>query len=143
MNTVREVMTSNPTCALPTDTVHRVAQLMKSENVGPIPVVESHNSKKLVGIVTDRDLVLKVLAEGRNGQDTTVEAVMSRNPVSCRENDNLDQAYQAMSQHQIRRIPIVNDRNEIVGIIAQADIATRVEQPNKTAEVVEEISRPG
>lgn len=142
MTTVRDVMTANPSCALPTDTVHQVAQLMKSEDVGPIPVVESHDSKKLVGIVTDRDLVLKVLAEGRNGQDTTVETVMTRNPVSCRENDSLDQALQAMSQYQVRRIPIVNDRNEIIGIIAQADVATRVEQPNRTAEVVEDISKP-
>ncbi len=141
MATCRDVMTANPTCCVPTETVQHVAQLMKNENVGPIPVTESQNSKKLVGIVTDRDLVLKVLAEGRSPQDVSVEEVMTRNPVTCRETDDVDNAMQAMSQHQVRRIPIVNDRNEIVGIIAQADIATRVEQPRKTADVVEEISR--
>jgi CBS domain-containing protein len=142
MTTCREVMTSNPTCAVPTDSVERVAQMMKSENVGPIPVVESKDSKKLVGIVTDRDLVLKVLAEGRSGQNTNVDAVMTRNVTACREDDNLDRALQAMADQQIRRIPIVNGNNEIVGIIAQADVATRTEQPRKTADVVEEISKP-
>ena len=141
MTTCRDVMTTNPTCATPSESVQHVANLMKNENVGPIPVVESHDSKKLVGIVTDRDLVLKVLAEGRNPQEMKVQDVMSLNPITCRENDSIDRAMEAMSQHQVRRIPIVNDRSEIVGIIAQADIATRIERPNKTADVVEEISK--
>jgi CBS-domain-containing membrane protein len=71
-----------------------------------------------------------------------VQEVMSRDLVTCREDDDVDTAFQAMANYQIRRIPVVNDRNEIIGIIAQADIATRVEEPKKTAEVVEEISQP-
>jgi len=141
MTTCGEVMTSNPTCCLPSETVERAAQKMKMEDVGSIPVVQDQSSRKLVGIVTDRDLVLKVLAEGRNPQNTTVEAIMTRDPFTCRVQDDVNKAFQAMSNHQVRRIPVVNDRNEIIGIIAQADFATRADQPYKTAEVVEEISK--
>lgn len=142
MPTCREVMTMNPTCCLPTDTAYDAARLMRTDNVGSIPVVESQDSKRLVGIITDRDLVLSVLAEGLSGQNTIIGNVMTGDPVTCYEDDDLDQALQAMSQQQVRRIPIVNTRGEIVGIIAQADVATRVEEPGKTAEVVEDISRP-
>ncbi len=137
-----EIMTTNPVCCLPRDTVQRAAQIMKTEDVGPVPVVESQASRKLVGIITDRDLVLNVLAEGRTAQHTRVEEVMTRDMITCREQDNLDKAIQAMAQYQIRRIPIVNANREIVGIIAQADVATRVDEPDKTAKVVEEISKP-
>jgi len=142
MKTCGEIMTANPTCCIPADSVQRVAQLMKAEDVGSMPVVENHEAKRLVGIVTDRDLVMKVLAEGRDGQGTMAQEVMSRDLVTCREYDDVDKAFKAMSNYQIRRIPVVNERNEIVGIIAQADIATRVEEPKKTAEVVGEISQP-
>src|SRR5690606_6796322 len=94
MATCRDVMTTNPTTCVPSETVEHVARLMKSEDVGPIPVIESQNSKKLVGIVTDRDLVLKVLAEGRNPKEMKVEDVMTRNPVTCRENDDVENAMQ-------------------------------------------------
>ncbi|GAB4515076.1 MAG: CBS domain-containing protein [Anaerolineae bacterium] len=142
MTTCSDVMTTNPTCCVSTDTVERAAQMMKAEDVGSIPVVESQNTKRLVGIVTDRDLVLKVLAAGPNGHDQAVGDVMTHDPVACRERDDLNKALQAMSDHQVRRIPIVNDQHEVVGIVAQADIATRTEQPHKTAGVVEDISKP-
>jgi CBS domain-containing protein len=142
MTTCGDVMTRNPMCCVMSDTADRAAEMMKNEDVGSIPVVESRDSKKLVGIVTDRDLALKVVAEGRNGRDVKLDSVMSRNPVTCGERDNLDNALKAMSDHQIRRIPIVNDRREIVGIISQADVATRAAEPQKTAEVVQDISQP-
>jgi len=142
MKTCGEIMTTNPTCSVPTDSVQQVAQLMRAEDVGSVPVVENQSTKRLVGIVTDRDLVLKVLAPGLNCQSTTVQEVISRDLVTCHEYDDVDKAFQAMSNYQIRRIPVVNERNEIIGIIAQADIATRVEEPKKTAQVVEEISQP-
>ncbi|RIK42452.1 MAG: hypothetical protein DCC55_08775 [Chloroflexi bacterium] len=138
----RDIMTKDPTCCLPGDTVDQVAQLMKSEDIGPVPVVENHETKKLVGIVTDRDLAIKVVAEGRDPKQTRVEEVMTRELVTCRPEDDLQQVFQAMADHQVRRIPVVTTDGRIVGIIAQADIATRVDQPEPTAEVVEEISRP-
>jgi len=136
-----EVMTKNPICCLPNDMVAKVAQLMRRENVGSIPVVENEQTKKLVGIVTDRDLALKVVADGLDGKTTIAEAVMTSDIVTCLAEDDLQKALDAMADHQLRRIPVVNKEYKVVGIIAQADVATRVNQPEKTAEMVKEISQ--
>jgi CBS domain-containing protein len=141
MKTCGDVMTSNPRYCSPRDTVEHVANMMKSENVGLIPVVENSESKRVIGVVTDRDLALKIVAMGLDSK-TNVEIAMTRNPITCAKSHALDKALKAMSGNQIRRIPVVNDNNELVGIIAQADIATRMDEPKKTAEVVEEISKP-
>ena len=141
MKKCNEVMTKNPIYCLPNDAVARAAQLMKNENIGPIPVIENEQTKKLVGIVTDRDLALRVVADGRDPKSTKVEEVMTRKVVTCRPDDDLQKALDAMSEHQLRRIPVVDDDNKLVGIIAQADVATRVNQPQKTAEMVKEISQ--
>jgi CBS domain-containing protein len=141
MKKCNEVMTKNPFCCLPNDMVAKVAQLMKRENIGPIPVIENEQTQKLVGIVTDRDLALKIVAEGRDAKSTKVEAVMTRKVVTCRAEDDLQKALDAMSEHQLRRIPVVDNDNKILGIIAQADVATRVNQPEKTAELVKQISQ--
>src|SRR6266568_2325248 len=85
-----EIMTTNPEFVLPSDSVMKAAQLMKSEDVGPIPIVENKDTKKLTGIITDRDLVLKVVAEARDPKSTPVEAVMTGNVVACKANDDLD-----------------------------------------------------
>lgn len=140
MKKCNEVMTNNPVCCLPNDSVAKAAGLMKSQDIGSIPVIENEQTQKLVGIVTDRDLALKVVAEGRDPKTTKVEAVMTHNVVTCRADDDLQKALDAMAEHQLRRIPVVNNDNKIVGIIAQADVATRVDQPEKTAEMVKEIS---
>jgi CBS domain-containing protein len=137
-----EVMTKNPVCCLPNDMVEKAAHLlMKRENIGSIPVIENEQTKKLVGIVTDRDLALKIIAEGRDAKSTKVEAVMTHKVVTCRADDDLQKALDAMSEHQLRRMPVVNNDNQILGIIAQADVATRVNQPEKTATMVKGISR--
>jgi CBS domain-containing protein len=142
LRTCGDIMTANPTTCVPTQTVEHVAQLMRDEDVGSIPVVAEEGSKRLVGIITDRDLVLQVLAEGRSGQDVKVEQVMTRDPVTCREIDTMHNALNIMTNHQVRRVPVVNTQGDLVGIIAQADVAIRVDKSEKTAEVVEEISRP-
>ncbi|OLE50805.1 MAG: hypothetical protein AUG51_26325 [Acidobacteria bacterium 13_1_20CM_3_53_8] len=136
-----EIMTKDPVCCLSSDTVNKAAQLMKTENVGPIPVVADEESKRLIGIVTDRDLALKVVAEAKDAKSTMVDDVMTTGVVACRADDNLQNALKAMEEHQVRRIPIIDDNDRVIGIIAQADIATRINQPKKTAEVVEEISK--
>ena len=138
-----EVMTREPACCEPGDSVSRVAGIMKREDVGSVPVVESQEDKKLVGIVTDRDLVVKVLAGGANVESATVRDAMTANPASCRENDPIDTAVQLMSDRQVRRMPIVDDQGRLVGIIAQADVATRVSRDATTGELVEAISEPG
>jgi CBS domain-containing protein len=136
-----EVMTKDPKCCVPDDTAARVAKLMKTEDVGAIPVCEDRHGKKLIGIVTDRDLVVHVLSEGRDPNKVTVQDVMTRQPSTCRASDDLDKALDAMQVYQVRRIPVVADGSLLIGIIAQADIATRMRQPQKAGQVVEGISR--
>jgi len=134
-------MTKNPVCCLPTDMVAKAAKLMKSKNIGSLPVIENGQTQKLVGIVTDRDLTLKIVAEGLDAKSTKVEAVMTRKVVTCRAEDDLQKALDAMAEHQLRRIPVVDNDNQLLGIIAQADVATRVDKPKKTAALVKGISR--
>ena len=143
MNTkkCRNVMTENLVFCTPEDTVSKVAQLMKREDIGPVLIVDNERSKKLVGIVTDRDLALKVVGEGRDPKTTKVEEVMSRKLVTCHADDDIENALKAMAQYQLRRIPVVDANMSLVGIISQADVATRVDEPEKTAEVVREISQ--
>lgn len=141
MKTCQDVMTPNPVCCLPTDNVVTVAQIMQRENIGPLPVIDNTESQKLIGIITDRDLALKVVGEGRDTRTTRVEAVMTRRVVTCRPDDELNIAMKLMSDHQLRRIVIVDNANTVKGIISQADLATRMDQPEKTAEVVKDISQ--
>jgi CBS domain-containing protein len=141
MKKCNEVMTKNPVCCQPNDMVAEAAKLMKSENIGSIPVIENEQTKKLVGIVTDRDLTLKIVAEGLDAKSTKVDVVMTRKVVTCLASDDLQKALDAMAEHQLRRIPVVDNDNKILGIIAQADVATRVNEPEKTAEMVKEISQ--
>ena len=142
MKKCREVMTGLPVCCVPTDTAARVAKLMKTENIGSVPVCEDRHSKKLVGIVTDRDLVLDVVAQSRDANSTTVQDVMTRQPFTCRADDNLQKALDAMERNQVRRIPVVDNDGQLIGIVSQADIATRNCEREKTAEMIEEISKP-
>jgi CBS domain-containing protein len=95
----------------------------------------------LVGIVTDRDLALKVVGEGRDPKTTKVDDVMTRKLVTCHADDNVENAMKAMAQYQLRRIPVVDENMKLVGIISQADVATRVDEPERTAEVVRDISQ--
>jgi CBS domain-containing protein len=140
MSTCGEVMTSHPVCCLPDETADKAAQFMKSEDVGSIPVVQDRQSNRLIGIVTDRDLAVRVVAERRNAETTKVRDVMTRNPVTCRANDDVRMAFNAMVEHKVRRIPVVDETGSVIGIIAQADVATRTDEPANAIEVVREIS---
>lgn len=141
MSKCSEVMTKNPVVCRPSDPVASIALVMKREDIGLVPIVEDSQTGKLVGIVTDRDLAVKVVAEARDLDTTRAEQVMSRKVVTCHARDELQVALDAMSKNQLRRVPVVDDEDRIVGIIAQADIATRVHQPEKTADLVEKISK--
>jgi len=141
MTRCSDIMTEDLVCCTPGDSVTEVARLMKKEDIGPVLVIDSNNSKTLVGIVTDRDLVLKVLADGLDPRTTQVNDVMSKKLVTCRADDDVEQAMNAMAQFQLRRIPVVGENMKLVGIISQADVATRVGAPEKTGEVVKEISQ--
>jgi CBS domain-containing protein len=142
MKTCNEVMTKNPTCCLATDPVNSAAEIMKNEDVGSVPVIESHDNPRLVGVITDRDIVLRVVADDRDYHSVKIQDVMSVNPVTCSPDDAFQDAADKMAQHQVRRLPIVDGKQHVIGIIALADMATRVTKPKRTAEVLEEISQP-
>ena len=133
---VRDVMTSSPTTVTPQTSVVEAARLMEKEDVGPLPVVEDGS---LVGIVTDRDLVVRVLAEGRNPESTTVGDVCSPQPVSVEPDADLSQALALLARHQVRRLPVA-EGDRLVGIGAQADVARELPHED-VGEVVEDISR--
>jgi CBS domain-containing protein len=137
----REVMTKDPVCCLPSDSGQKVAQLMMEHDVGIIPVVETEPGKRLLGVVTDRDLTLKIVCEGRE-PGTRVEELMTLPVLSCSPDDDYQQALEVMELRQIRRIPALDESGRVVGMIAQADIALRIRDKSKTAEVVEQISKP-
>ena len=136
-----DVMTKNPVCCLPDDDVVKAADSMKRLDIGSIPIVETLESGKLVGILTDRDLALKVVAEKRDLETTKVKEVMTSKVVTCHMDDDVQKAMDAMAENQLRRLPVVDSGSRIVGIIAQADVATRLDQPVRTAEMVKDISQ--
>jgi CBS domain-containing protein len=141
MKKSNEVMTKKIVCCLPDDLALEAAQLMKNEHVGSIPVIENQQTRKLVGIVTDRDLAIRIVSEGLDAKSTKVETIMTRNVVTCKAEDDLQTVVDAMSKHQLRRILVVDDDNKVLGIIAQADVAMHFDHPKKTAAMVKEISQ--
>jgi predicted transcriptional regulator len=114
---------------------------MRDDNVGPVPVVSDLHEKKLLGIVTDRDLAVHVVAEGRDPKTVRVEEIMSRKLVNCKAEDDYEKALELMGKYQVRRIPVVDQNGLLVGIISQADVARR--NAGQAGDVVEEISQPG
>jgi CBS domain-containing protein len=136
MTQVREVMTSNPTTCSVKASVEAAAKAMAQEDVGPIPVLDG---ERLVGILTDRDIVIRVVAEGRDPQSTTVGEVASRDPATVSPDENLDRALQLLAERQVRRLPVVEGET-LVGVVAQADIA-RQGDDRTTGQVVEQISK--
>jgi CBS domain-containing protein len=137
---VRDVMTPDPVCCVPGDTAQSVAKIMCQHNVGSIPVVVDQQSRKLTGIITDRDLCCSIIAQGLDPKATSIQKYMRQNPVACRDGENLDGCEQAMQKHQIRRIPVIDGEGRCIGIVAQADLALK-EKPEKVSKTVAEISR--
>ena len=136
--TIREVMTSNPcTIDADKDVVH-AAKMLRDEDVGVAPIVEGD---QLIGVLTDRDIAIKVVAEGKDPQATKVSEIASKDIVTIDPQQDLDEAVRLMAQHQVRRLPVVEEDGKIVGIVAQADVA-REANDNQTGELVEEISQP-
>jgi CBS domain-containing protein len=132
----REIMTRSVKTATREMTLRDVATLMREGDMGSIPVIENG---KLVGIVTDRDIVVRAVAEGRDVW-TKIGDVMTTEVYSARENDFVFEAIRLMGDRQVRRVPIINEKNELVGIIAMADVALETEDEREIAETLEEIS---
>lgn len=133
---VRDAMTSNPRTVQPEANVQEPARLMKSENVGAVPIVDGD---RLVGVVTDRDIAMKIVAEGKS-LDTPVSEIASRDLVTIDPDQSLEEAARLMAEHQLRRLPVVEEDGKLVGIVAQADVAKRASE-DRTGEVVEDISK--
>jgi CBS domain-containing protein len=134
----RDVMTPDPACCTPTTTLDEVAKLMAHNNCGEIPVVDP--SDHIVGVVTDRDIVTRVVAEGKNPIAYTAETCMSGPVVTVRTDTPLDQVVSTMEEHQIRRVPVVDEKDSCVGIISQADVS-RAAKAREVGELVREVSR--
>jgi CBS domain-containing protein len=138
-----DVMTPDPVASEPNESLRKVAKIMKQHDVGSVPVVDSQASKRLVGILTDRDIVVKAIAADHDVDSTTVQDAMTASPAACRVEDDVEKALSLMSERQVRRLPVVDESGRLRGIIAQADIATRVNRDKQTGQLVEAISEPG
>ena len=136
--TVREAMTASPRTVSPSTTAVEAARVMDEEDVGSLPVVEQDDA--LVGIVTDRDIALRVVAAARDPQTTTVGDICTKELSYAYPDEPLDEALEQMAYRQIRRLPVVDD-DRLVGILAQADVAHEVKD-KKAGQLVEEISQP-
>ena len=139
----QDIMTKNPTSVTPETPVKTAARKMKDEDVGILPVVEKDGSKRLVGVVTDRDIAIRCVAEGHDSSKCSVREVMSSSVKTAKVDDDVDDVMDAMSKEQVRRIPIVDKAGELVGIIAQADIVKEAKDDKKAERTVENISQPG
>ena len=138
----QDIMAKNPKTVTPETSVREAAQLMKSEDVGMLPVVRS-GSKNVVGIVTDRDIAIRHVAAGHSSPDCPVSEAMSANVKTCKTTDSVDEVMKVMGREQVRRIPIVDERGALVGVLAQADLARMAGNERKVEETVEKISQPG
>lgn len=140
---IQDVMTQNPRCVTPDMAARDAAQMMKDENVGILPVVDNESSRRLIGVITDRDIALRIVAEGR-GVDTSVSEVMSKSRLAtCLPSEDIDTVMDTMAAEQVRRIPIVDERGALVGIVSQADVVLKANNDRKAEQTVERISAPG
>lgn len=134
---IQEVMTSDPRSVSPDAPVADASRIMRDEDTGIVPIVEDG---KLIGTITDRDIVVRLIAESRDASSATVRDIASTDLVTVDPQQDLDEALRLMAQHQVRRLPVVEEDGRLVGILSQADVA-REAQDKQTGELVEEISK--
>jgi CBS domain-containing protein len=136
----QDIMTKDPRVVTPETPVQEAARLMQSEDTGVLPVVESAQSRRLVGVVTDRDLALRVVAEGKTS--ASVRDAMSSGVKTAKPGDNVKDVMDLMAKEQVRRIPIVDDAGTVVGIISQADVVLEANNDKRAEQTIEAISKP-
>jgi CBS domain-containing protein len=134
---IKDVMTSDPCTIDAGKSVAYAAKMMRDEDVGLAPIVEGD---KLIGMLTDRDIAVRVVAEGRIPDQVTAREVASKQVVTIDPQQDLDEALRIMAKHQVRRLPVVEEDGRLVGVVAQADVARECDD-NRTGELVQEISR--
>jgi CBS domain-containing protein len=138
---VRDIMTPNPACCTPLTTLQEVAMLMVDNDCGCIPVVESTTSLRPVGVITDRDIVTRKVAQGINPVESAAADCMTSPVIMVRDDASASECLNLMEQHKIRRVPVVNHLGEVVGMVAQADVALRMSE-ERVGDVVKEVSEP-
>jgi CBS domain-containing protein len=134
----RDVMTRNPECVSERDSIRDVARIMKDTDTGVVPVVEG---RKIVGLITDRDIVVRGLADGKDLTSASVGDVMTRQVKSVREETPIDEVLNVMTSAEIRRVTVVNANNELVGIVSIGDISKHTRQDNQVGKAIEDISQ--
>jgi CBS domain-containing protein len=122
---VSEIMTKNPVCCWPSSSTLSAALLMQETDTGIVPVIQSPFTPILVGVVTDRDLCLHVIATGRDPSSTWIDGCMTHDPICCTEQDEVSLALDLLNAHKIRRLPVVNEKHEVVGILSFADLVRK------------------
>ncbi|MGI8541926.1 MAG: CBS domain-containing protein [Aridibacter sp.] len=140
MMNVKEIMTKNPACCTTDNTLQEAAKMMKDNDCGCIPVVENMESKKPVGVITDRDICCRTVAEGKNPLDLTVKDAMTSNVETVKADSSVEDCCNLMEDKQIRRVVVVDNDGGCCGIVAQADVAIK-STDNKIAEMVEKVSK--
>lgn len=133
---IRDVMTASPSTVEPNSTVVEAARVMKQTDAGVVPVTENG---RLAGMVTDRDIAIRVVAEGKDAGTTKVGEIASTDLVTVDPQQDLDEALRLMAQHKVRRLAVVEEDGRLVGVLAQADVA-RTGHDAQTGQVVQEIS---
>ncbi len=136
---VREIMSENPACCTPDTSLQEVAKMMVDNDCGCIPVVESESGKKPIGMITDRDITIRTVAEGRNPLDLTAADAMSNDAVTVTPETSVEDCCNMMEDKQIRRVAVVDKNGGCCGMVAQADVA-QYASPGQTAEVIKEVS---
>jgi CBS domain-containing protein len=146
---VSEVMTTNPTCCIPTDSAQTAAIIMRDEDTGIVPIVERKGSGKLIGVVTDRDLCIGLIAqrpagtEGLNPTNIHVKHCMTTQVVYCGPGDDVDKVLDLMKENQVRRVLVVDEQNTIQGVVSLADLMNRGNvSKGETRETLKRISEP-
>ncbi len=137
----RDIMTGNPECLTPDDTLQQAARLMRDGGFGAIPVVNDENTREVIGIITDRDIAIRHVAEGHDGS-CRVGDHMTKDVECVRADSDLSDVEEIMSDEQVRRVPVVDEQDRLIGMIAQADLV-RSSHPDDAADTVEDISKRG
>jgi CBS domain-containing protein len=140
---VKNVMTKDPSCCVPSDKAPRTARIMRDENVGIVPVIDNEQSRTIVGVVTDRDLCMNIVAEGRDPNTVEVEGCMTTTVVTCSANDSVSKVTELMKENQIRRVLVIDDEGRLQGVVAMADLVGRGEvKTSETHDTLKKVSEP-
>ena len=137
---VRKLMSKNPACCTPATSLREVARMMVDCDCGEIPVVDSQESMRPIGVITDRDITCRTVAEGKNPLEMTAGDCMTAPCVTIHESASIVDCAHVLKENRIRRVPVVDDEGRCCGIVSQADIARRMDE--LAAEVVKQVSQP-